>query len=120
MRRNKSITIGIVIIFLISLTVSEMHAWHMIKSDNLFAVVHSRSCQRMQNNGVDTSHEAINVEDDQADVIQLLLTKFCTFAEPQKHIIYNIMLTSKPYKHISYTLIREDVCIDDIGRPPRA
>ena len=113
-------TIGIIIIFLISLTVSEMHTWHMIKSDNLFAVVHSKSCQRMQNNGIDTNHVAFNVENDQTDGMQLLLTKFCTFAEPQKHILYNIMLTPKPYKHICYTLIRKDVCIDDIGRPPRA
>ncbi|MDD4778417.1 MAG: hypothetical protein PHV53_09040 [Fermentimonas sp.] len=97
-----------------------MNVWQMIKSDNISAVVNSKSCKRTQNNGVDASHVAFNVENVKAGGMQLLITKFCTFAEPQQLNLYNTILTPKPYKHISYTLIREDVCIDEIGRPPKA
>jgi hypothetical protein len=62
--RKRSITIGLLITFLISLTTSELLAWHMIRKG------------------------------DQSTVT--------------------------PFHYTIYTPHREDVCIDDVGRPPKA
>jgi len=118
--RKKSITIGLLITFLISLTASELHAWHMIRKGDQSTVTLSKNCKRMQHNNDDTTHGIFRAAGDQADNLRLMLTKFCTFAEPQMQNPYCTLFSSTPFYHACYTLHREEVCIDDVGRPPRA
>jgi len=118
--RKRSITIGLLITFLISLTVSELHAWHMIRKGDQSTVTLSKSCKRMQDKNDDSTQGFFRSDGDQAESLRLLLTKFCTFAEPQLQIPYRTQLNATTFHYTGYTLLREDVCIDDVGRPPRA
>jgi hypothetical protein len=119
--RKRSITIGLLITFLISLTTSELLAWHMIRKGDQSTVTFYKSCKRVQDNN-DDSHQGFffRPAGDQSDNLRLQLTKFCTFAEPQMQIPYCTLLTPTPFHYTIYTPHREDVCIDDVGRPPKA
>lgn len=120
MLRKKSITIGLLITFLVSLTASELHAWDMIRKGDQSTVTLTRSCKRAQKNQGDTDQRFFHADGDQAESLRLQLTKFCTFAEPQLLAPYHSLLNPTPFHFTCYTLHREDVWFEDAGRPPRA
>jgi hypothetical protein len=114
--RKKSITIGLLITFLVSLTASELHAWDMIRKGDQSTVTLTKSCKRQG----DTDQGFFHAAGDQAENLRLQLTKFCTFAEPQLLAPYHSLLVPNPFYFTCYTLHREDVWVEDTGRPPRA
>ncbi|QRX63392.1 hypothetical protein JS578_11065 [Dysgonomonadaceae bacterium zrk40] len=120
MLRKKSITIGLLITFLVSLTASEMHAWDMIRKGDQSTVTLTRSCKRAQKNQGDTDQGFFHADGDQTESLRLQLTKFCTFAEPQLLAPYHSLLNPTPFHFTCYTFHREDVWFEDAGRPPRA
>ena len=116
---KKGITIGLLITFLISLTASELYAWHMIRRGDQSTVILSKSCQLMQDNNGDSTWRIFHAVDDETGNVRLILKKFCTFAEPQQQLPYRSLLTPTPFHYTCYTLQRDDVCIVDIWCPPR-
>jgi len=116
---KKSITIGLLITFLISLTASELHGWHLIRKGDQSTVTLSKSCKLMLDNNGDSTQGIFHFAGDENGNLRLILTKFCTFAEPQQQLPYRTLLTPTSFHYTCYTLHRDDVCIVDIWCPPR-
>ncbi|HHX32023.1 MAG TPA: hypothetical protein GX712_05485 [Bacteroidales bacterium] len=111
MLKKNYITISLLITFLISITVTELHAWDVILKGNQSTFITNKTCNRLQ--GENNDSEANSNSQKQ------LITKFCTFAEPQFLTPYRTILTPSTLHFTCYTPQREEVCLSDVGRPPK-
>ena len=119
MHKQQKISILLLLVFLVSLSVSELSVWQTLSS-GADTIVVGKSCKKMGENEQDKDNPIINAAETENDFNYLFITRFCSFVTFQLQPPYNPLLTPSLLHFSDFSTDREYVYIGELVMPPRA